>query len=166
MEIHKCWYDCYQFLSIIDFIDWSGRRECERKWIAIYHVGYYITEITKQLAPLICLFISILNNAIATKKESNGCFPQVSNTNYLWWDSMHFALKIFLAISFTGIFQIPAGRSTHKRTPGFIEFTQANITKLAPIHSSLLQHFSICRESGKYNFFGEPYRIRNLLQTL
>lgn len=79
---------------------------------------------------------------------------------------MHFALKIFLGISFTGIFQIPVSRSTHKRTPGFIEFTQANITKLAPIHSSLLQHFSICRESGKYNFFGEPYRIRNLLQTL
>ena len=100
------------------------------------------------------------------QNESNGRFPQVSNTNYLWGDFMHFALKIFLGISLTGIFQIPASRSTHKRTPGFIEFTQANITKLAPIHSSLLQHFSICRESGKYNFFGEPYRIRNLLQTL
>ena len=168
MEIHKCWYDCYQFLSIIDFIDWSGRRECERKWIAIYHVGYYITEITKQLTPLICLFISILNNAIATKKDSNGRFPQVSNTNYLWRDFMHFALKIFLGISFTGIFQIPVSRSNPptKEPLVLLNSTQANITKLAPIHSSLLQHFSICRESGKYNFFGEPYRIRNLLQTL
>ena len=115
-------------LSIfIDFIDWSGRRECERKWIAIYHVGYYITEITKQLAPLICLFISILNNAIATEKS------QMDAT---------------------------------KEPLVLLNSTQANITKLAPIHSSLLQHFSICRESGKYNFFGEPYRIRNLLQTL
>lgn len=83
MEIHKCWYDCYQFLSLIDFIDWSGRRECERKWIAIYHVGYYITEITKKLAPLICLFISILNNAIATKKSQMDVFLRYPTTNYL-----------------------------------------------------------------------------------
>lgn len=79
---------------------------------------------------------------------------------------MHFALKIFLGISFTGIFQIPVSRSTTKEPLVLLNSTQANITKLAPIHSSLLQHFSICRESGKYNFFGEPYQIRNLLQTL
>lgn len=130
MEIHKCWYDCYQFLSPIDFIDWSGRRECERKWIAIYHVGYYITEITKKLAPLICLFISILNNAIATKKSQMDVFLRYPTTNYLWGDFMHFALKIFLGISFTGIFQIPVSRSTHKRTPGFIEFNASEHHKI------------------------------------
>lgn len=43
---------------------------------------------------------------------------------------MHFALKIFLGISFTGIFQIPVSRSTHKGTPGFIEFNASEHHKI------------------------------------
>lgn len=130
MEIHKCWYDCYQFLSLIDFIDWSGRRECERKWIAIYHVGYYITEITKKLAPLICLFISILNNAIATKKSQMDVFLRYPTLSISLGRFHALCAKIFLGISFTGIFQIPVSRSTHKRTPGFIEFDASEHHKI------------------------------------